>query len=86
MLKIVRSADGGSVVFALSGRLDIDHACELQTAFASEDLPVVVDFDDVRLVDRDTVPLLVGWKRKGVTLRNCPGYIRAWIAMERDGE
>jgi hypothetical protein len=82
MLRVARSMESGCVVFALSGRVDRQHAVDLETAFEREPAPIVVDLDEVRLVDRDAVPFLAGWKRHGITLRNCPGYIRAWIALE----
>jgi hypothetical protein len=35
-------------------------------------------------VDRDTVRFLRARERDGMALRNCPPYIRAWIACEED--
>jgi hypothetical protein len=42
----------------------------------------VLDLKDVVLVDREFVQFLRKRERDGVVLRNCPGYIRAWIARE----
>jgi hypothetical protein len=42
----------------------------------------VLDLKDVILVDRDTVRFLRARERDGIALRNCPPYIREWIARE----
>ena len=85
MLKIQRKANG-DVVFTLSGRLEADNVSELSTLLASEPSgrAPVLDLKDVLLVDRDTVRFLRACEGDGITLRNCPPYIRAWIAREED--
>ena len=83
MLKILRSANG-DVVFTVSGRLDADNVSELSTLLAEEspDRALVLDLKDVVLVDRDAIRFLGARERKGILLRNCPPYIREWIARE----
>jgi anti-anti-sigma regulatory factor len=83
MLKIQRKANG-EVVLTLSGRLDADSLSELTTVLDAEPggRAVVLDLEDVVLVDRDTVRFLRARKRDGIALRNCPPYIREWIARE----
>lgn len=83
MLKILRSANG-DVVFTVSGRLDADNISELSTLLAEEspDRALVMDLKDVVLVDRDAIRFLGARERKGIVLRNCPPYIREWIARE----
>jgi len=85
MLKIQRNANG-EVVFTLSGRLAADNMSDLSTLLAAEPARrvLVLDLKDVVLVDRDIVRFLRVREGDGVTLRNCPAYIRAWI--ERDEE
>ena len=85
MLKIKRSVNG-DVVFTVSGRLDVDHLAELSTLLAQESTgqAVVLDLGDVVLVDRDAVRFLRARESNGITLRNCPPYIREWIAREED--
>ena len=85
MLKIQRKANGG-VVLTLSGRLDADSLNELATVLEAEPAgrAIVLDLKDVVLVDRDTVRFLRGRERNGMALRNCPPYIRAWIAREEE--
>lgn len=85
MLKIQRKA-GGDVVLTLSGRLDADSLSELSRALDAEPSgpAVVLDLKDVVLVDRDTVRFLRARERDGMAFRNCPPYIREWIAREDD--
>ncbi len=44
----------------------------------------MLDLKDLVLVDRDVVRFLRTCETDGIVLRNCPPYIRAWIA--RDAE
>ena len=85
MFKIQRSADEKSVVFTLSGRIKAIHVNELRTLLDSEadDLSLVLDLKEVKLVDRDVVSFLAGCEATGIKLANCPAYIREWIEGER---
>ena len=87
MLKIRRKA-GDNVVLTLSGRLRADNLSELSALLAAEPAgrSVVLDLKDVVLVDREIVRFLRGRERDGVTLRNCPSYIRVWIEREVEEE
>jgi anti-anti-sigma regulatory factor len=82
MLKIQRKANGD--VLTLSGRLDADNVSELSALLAADPTgrAVVLDLKDVVLVDREAVRFLRARERDGIALRNCPPYIRAWIAGE----
>ena len=70
----------------VSGRLDADNVSELSALLAAEPAgrAVVLDLKDVVLVDRDIVRFLRARERDGIALRNCPPYIREWIAREED--
>ena len=85
MLKIQRKANG-DVVLTLSGRLGVDNMSELSMALGAEPAgrALVLDLQDLVLVDRDIVKFLRACEGGGVALRNCPPYIRAWMA--RDSE
>ena len=85
MLKIQRSANG-DVVFTVSGRLVADNVSELSRLLADESTgrPLVLDLKDVVLVDRDAIRFLRACDRNGVALRNCPPYIREWIAGDEE--
>jgi hypothetical protein len=86
MLKIRRSANG-QVVFALSGRMAQDDIGELEALVSSEGKgrPVVLDLRDVTLVGEDAINFLEHCEADGITLRNCPGYVREWITRLRGG-
>ncbi len=73
MLKVRRTEDRDAV-FIVSGRLQADNVGELWT--------LVLDLKDLVLVDRDAVHFLRVCEGDGIVLRNCPPYIRAWMARE----
>jgi len=85
MLKIRRKAND-DVVLTLIGRLRADNVSELSALLAAEPAgrAVVLDLKDVVLVDRDVVRFLRACEGNGITLRNCPPYIREWIAREEE--
>jgi hypothetical protein len=52
---------------------------------ALDEFPVVaIEIAAVELVDGDAVKLLAQTEGDGIELRNCPAYIREWIAKERE--
>ena len=81
MLKIQRNANG-DVVLTLSGRLNVENVSELSDLLAAEPMgrTLVLDLKDVVLVDREVVRFLRACEGDGIELRNCPLYIREWIA------
>jgi anti-anti-sigma regulatory factor len=85
MLKIQRTANG-DVVFTVSGRLKADNVSELSALLAAEPggRTRVLDLKDLVAVDGDAVRFLRMCEADRIVLRNCPPYIRAWMA--RDGE
>jgi hypothetical protein len=85
MPKIERRANG-DVVFTVSGRLIADNVSELAALLAAEAAgrTLLLDLKDVVLVDRDIVQFLRTCEVDGITLRNCPPYIREWIAREEE--
>jgi hypothetical protein len=85
MLKIQRTANG-YVVFALSGRLEAECLRELSALLAQESSTraVTLDLKDLVLVDRDAVGFLRECAEKGIELRNCPRYIRTWMASDAE--
>ena len=85
MLKVQRTADR-DVVFTVSGRLGAENVGELSALLAEEPAGrgLVLDLRDLILVDRDAVHFLRTCEDDSIVLRNCPAYIRAWIA--RDGD
>ncbi len=85
MLKIQRMAIG-DVVFVVSGRLEAHNISELSALLAAEQdgRTRVLDLKDLVLVSTDAVRFLRTCEADSIVLRNCPPYIRAWMA--RDGE
>ena len=85
MLRIQRYANG-DVVFTVAGRLAADNVSDLAALLAAEPAgrTVVFDLKNVVLVDRDIVRFLRTCEGDGIALRNCPPYIREWIAREED--
>jgi hypothetical protein len=83
MLRIQRTANG-DVVFTVSGRLEADILGELSALLAAEPAgrALVLDLKDLVLVDRDAVRFLRRCASDSIVLRNCPPYIRAWMARE----
>ena len=86
MLKIHRTR-GRTVVFTISGRLDADNVNELCQLVDDEPAGsvVVLDLTDLVLADRDAARFLREYETRGrVALRNCPAYVRTWMAGEND--
>jgi ABC-type transporter Mla MlaB component len=86
-LRIERSAESESVIFTLSGRIQMDMIPELKELLsaAQPDQGVVLDLKEVRLVDRDVVQFLAQLERDGARFRHCSWFIREWILQERRG-
>ena len=86
MLKIQRTGNG-DVVFAVSGQLEAASLCELSTLLAQESSKgaVTLELKDLVLVDRDAICFLRGCAEKGIELRNCPQYVRIWLASDEGG-
>jgi anti-anti-sigma regulatory factor len=86
MLRIQRSANG-EVVFTLSGQMDAEDMAELETLIRSEanGSRIVLDLKNLTLVGRDAIRFLEGCEAGGITLKNCPGYVREWITRSRCG-
>jgi anti-anti-sigma regulatory factor len=86
MLKIHRTS-GRTVVFTVSGQLDSDNLNELCQVIDAEPAGgvLVLDLTDLVLADRDAVRVLRQYEVRGsVLLRNCPAYVRTWMAGDHD--
>ena len=83
MLRIQRSANR-EVVFKLSGRIDKENVAELQALIGAEvkGKHIVLDLKDVTLVGQDGVIFLAECEGAGITLVNCPPYVRQWITAD----
>lgn len=87
MLRIKR-ATNGQVVLLVSGQVNAENVSELKDLIDSEDAarPIVLDLRELTLVDRDAVKFLERCESVRVQLKNCPAYVREWIARERAGK
>lgn len=84
LLKIQRTM-GRTRAFTVSGRLDAENVSELCRLIDAEPMGavVVLDLTDLVLADRDAVWYLRDYETGGrVVLRNCPAYIRVWMAAD----
>ena len=79
--RVVSGDDG--VVFRVSGRITAQGLGMLRGLLVRESAAVALDLKSVLLIDREAVTLLASRDFNGLELRNCPAYIREWIARER---
>lgn len=84
-LRIERSRRQGFTIFALSGRVDQEYITELERLFGPRThyTSIIVDLTEVRQADRVAVRFLARCEGGGITLENCPAYIREWITREK---
>jgi hypothetical protein len=83
-LKIDTSVLPECTVLILSGRMEASHIAQLKELIELQrpSQRMVMDLKDVKLADRDAVKFLGACEDAGVSLRNCPAFIREWIARE----
>jgi len=72
------------VVLRVSGRIATEDVELFRAALEQERGVVAIDLAEVGLVDRAAVTLLATTEANGIELKNCPAYIREWIARERN--
>lgn len=73
------------MVLTLSGQMDEATMAELETLINSEATGrrIVLNLKDLMLVDETAVAFLERYELNGITLQNCPPYIREWINRQR---
>lgn len=85
VLRVESASHGQFEILRLSGRLQSEHLEELKTAIGASGQRIVLDLDELRLVDHDSVSFLASCEAKGIEIRNCSRYIRNWIDSEKTG-
>ena len=72
-------------MFTLSGRMEAENAAELETLTRSEEKgrPIVLDLKDLTLANQDAINFLERCEAAGITLKNCPAYVREWIMSQK---
>jgi hypothetical protein len=71
------------LVLRISGRIAAADLEVVRTALDAGHV-VALELAELELVDRDAVQLLALSEARGLELRDCPAYIREWIARERE--
>jgi hypothetical protein len=64
--------------------MEAEHVSELKELFDRDYRKIILDLRDLRLADRDAVRFLRGCEADGMTLKNCPAYVREWMDREKD--
>ena len=84
MLKIQRFSNG-QVTYMLSGQIEEEDIAELEALIKSEakGRGMVLDLKNLTLVGQDAIAFLDRCEANGITLKNCPAYIREWIKGQR---
>ena len=84
MLKIQRSSNG-QVTYLLSGQIEEDDLAELEALIGSEakERRIVLDLKNLTLAGQPAIVFLDRCEANGITLKNCPAYIREWIKGQR---
>jgi hypothetical protein len=74
-------SSNGQVTYILSGQIGEENIAELEALIRSEakGRRMVFDLKNVTLVGQDAIAFLDGCEANGITLKNCPAYIRQWI-------
>lgn len=87
MLRIERIANGASVLYQLSGRIEGDDLAELKALIKSEPegKRIVLDLKDLILAGLNAVKYFDRVEMRNIELINAPAYIRTWIERERAG-
>ena len=83
-LRIERSTRQGFTVFSLSGRIEAEQVEDLKELFDTDYRSIILDFQEVRLADRDAVKFLKRCEADGMKLQNVPAYVRDWMEREKD--
>jgi hypothetical protein len=84
VVKIQRSSRE-QVTYMVSGQIEEEDIGELDALIRSEakGRGIVLDLKNLTLVGQDAIDFLDGCEANGITLKNCPAYIREWIKGQR---
>jgi hypothetical protein len=62
--------------------MEAEHVAELKELFGRDYRNIILDLQDLRLADRDAVKFLRTCEAAGMTVENCPAYVREWMDRE----
>jgi hypothetical protein len=63
----------------------VEHVSTIRELIERKSGGAAIDLEEVILVDRDVVNFLAAYELKGIELRNCPAFLRDWIAKGQLG-
>jgi hypothetical protein len=69
----------------LSGQMEEEDIAELERLFRSEanGRHVILDLKDLTLANQNAINFLERCEADGITLKNCPAYMREWIMSQK---
>ena len=79
VLNVRQSLEGGVATYSLSGRIEAIHIPELKSLLATAGTSITLNLQEVTIVGQEVVSFLAHCEKAGISLRNCPGYIRTWL-------
>ncbi len=64
--------------------MDSESIAELERVFRLEvNRHVILDLQDLTLANQDAINFLERCEAGGITLKNCPAYVREWIMSQK---
>ena len=72
-----------AIVLRVCGRVQIECVNTLKELIEAENVEIVLDLTEVTLADGDAATFLAACELKNIELRNCPAFLRGWVAKER---
>lgn len=81
-MRIDTTVENEVVTLRLSGRISSGRLDDVRNEMRPRGGRFVLDLEQVTLVDIEVVRFLKVAERQGVKLRNCPPFVREWIARE----
>jgi hypothetical protein len=85
MLRITRVTDTGTPTLILSGRVGAEQLPDVRRSVQAEEArELVLDLQEVTLVDVEAVQFFLRCEQDGIRIAHCPGYVREWMAREKE--
>jgi anti-anti-sigma regulatory factor len=82
--KIERLAGGETaIVLRVCGQMQIECVNTLKELIEAENAKIALDLSEITLADSDAATFLAVCEIKGLELRNCPAFLRGWVAKEQ---
>jgi hypothetical protein len=72
------------IVLSVAGQVHCECVDTLKELLEVEKAKVGLDLSEVTLADRDAATFLAVCELKGIELKNCPAFLRAWVSKEQE--